>query len=145
MDMDRRRFVERAAVALAAAALPGCASVAVTRVAPSGGAVRLPVRNFPQLTHPGGYLKIQTDDTGIPLYILALEEQQFVAVSPICTHLGCTVNIEGARLVCPCHGSTYDRTGRVLRGPAERPLRRFPTSLTREGELIVQLEGEGET
>lgn len=145
MDIDRRLFVERAAVALAAAVLPGCASVAVTRVTPSGGAVRLPVRNFPQLAYPGGYLKIQPEGTAMPLYVLALEEQQFVVVSPICTHLGCTVNIEGARLVCPCHGSTYDRTGRVLRGPAERPLRRFPTTLTREGELIVQLDGEGET
>lgn len=142
MGIDRRRFVELTAGMFAAAALPGCASVAVTRVTPSDGVVRLPIRNFPQLAQPGGYLKLRPDGAESQMYVLALDEGEYVALSPICTHLGCTVNIEGARLVCPCHGSTYDRAGRVLRGPAERPLRQFPTTVTSEGELVIQLEGE---
>jgi cytochrome b6-f complex iron-sulfur subunit len=142
MEMDRRTFVELAAGMLAAAALPGCASVAATRVTPSGGAVRLPIENFPQLAQPGGYLKVQPDGAASPLYVLALADGRYAALSPICTHRGCTVNIEGAHLVCPCHGSTYDRSGHVLRGPAERPLERFPVAVTPEGELVIQLESE---
>lgn len=143
MSIDRRKFVEVTAGILAAAALPGCASVAATRVAPSGGAVRLPIQNFPQLAQPGGYAKIQPEGAATPIYVLALQDSQYAALSPICTHLGCTVNIEGAHLVCPCHGSTYDRAGHVLRGPAERPLKRFPTTLTSdEAALVIQLEGE---
>jgi Rieske Fe-S protein len=143
MCIDRRTFVELTVGGLASAVLPGCASVAVTRVVPSGGTVRLPILAYPQLAHPGGYLKIQPGSTASPIYVLALRDGGYAAVSPICTHRGCTVNIEGAHLVCPCHGSTFDRAGQVLRGPAERPLRRFPTALTSDGgELVIQLESE---
>lgn len=57
------------------------------------------------------------------------------ALSLVCTHLGCTVNVTPAELVCPCHGSVYDRTGRVLKGPATRPLPRY--RVEREGENLV--------
>lgn len=143
MAMDRRRFVDLAVGMLAATALPGCASVVMTRVAPQGGVVRLPLRNFPQLARPGGYLRILPEGFASAVYVLSLDDGGYSALSPICTHLGCTVEIAGAHLVCPCHGSTYDRGGRVLRGPASLPLREFPAVATSAGELVIQLESEG--
>ena len=47
------------------------------------------------------------------------------ALNLVCTHLGCTVNVTPTELVCPCHGSSFDRQGRVLKGPADRPLLRY--------------------
>jgi Rieske Fe-S protein len=139
--MDRRRFVGVAAGALGASALPGCAALVTTPVTPVNGEVRLAIRNFTQLDQPGGYLKIVPAGDTMPIYVLALEGGSYAVVSPVCTHLQCTVNIDGAQLLCPCHGSTYNREGRVLRGPAERPLRRYPARVTAEGELVIRLDG----
>ena len=47
------------------------------------------------------------------------------ALSLVCTHLGCTVNVTPTGLVCPCHGSSFDRQGAVLKGPADRQLLRY--------------------
>ena len=47
------------------------------------------------------------------------------ALALVCTHLGCTVTVTGSGLSCPCHGSRFDRQGRVLKGPADRPLNRL--------------------
>ncbi|MBU5638425.1 Rieske (2Fe-2S) protein [Geomonas sp. Red69] len=47
------------------------------------------------------------------------------ALNLVCTHLGCTVNVTPAGLVCPCHGSEFDREGRVVKGPADRALERY--------------------
>jgi cytochrome b6-f complex iron-sulfur subunit len=44
--------------------------------------------------------------------------------------MGCTVAPAGAELDCPCHGSRYSATtGKVIRGPAPRPLPDFPVKV----------------
>ena len=58
----------------------------------------------------------------------------------VCTHLGCVPIGEAGDYggwFCPCHGSHYDISGRVRRGPAplnlEIPAYEFPE----EGSLII--------
>ena len=48
--------------------------------------------------------------------------------SPLCPHLGCGYrwNSGDKQFQCPCHGSVYDVTGKVLGGPAPRPLDALP-------------------
>ena len=53
----------------------------------------------------------------------------FTTVEAVCTHEGCTITgTAGDIYVCPCHGSRYDRNGRVVIGPARSSLRQYATS-----------------
>jgi len=59
------------------------------------------------------------------------------AMSAVCTHLGCTVARVEWGFQCPCHGSKFDSGGRVLAGPAPKPLPWFQIYQDPEGQLVV--------
>jgi Rieske Fe-S protein len=67
------------------------------------------------------------------------EGERLYALSLVCTHLGCTVTVTPTELVCPCHGSRFDRQGRVLTGPADRSLARLVVS--ERGEILMVTTG----
>jgi cytochrome b6-f complex iron-sulfur subunit len=52
---------------------------------------------------------------------------KLIAISTVCTHLGCTPNwLAGeSKFKCPCHGSGYYINGVNFEGPTPRPLERF--------------------
>ena len=137
--MDRREFVCACTLGAVAVALGGCASLVTRAVTPVDGRLELALAQFPELTEREGSLRVMPVGHREPVYILAHDDGSFSAVSPICTHLGCTVDIQGEHLVCPCHGSTYDRRGTVLQGPAQQSLARYGTSVSADGVLIVDL------
>ncbi len=59
-----------------------------------------------------------------PEFIIFDHESGPVAVSRKCTHLGCRLNFHEMenKLICPCHQSRFDKTGKRLAGPAELDL-----------------------
>ena len=132
--MERREFIAVCASGGATLLLAGCASLVTHPVPVSGNTVRLRVTDYPELAKPDGAIRILPEGRAEPILVLA-QPESFTAVSPICTHRGCTVGVQGPRLVCPCHGSTYDRSGAVLKGPAERALARYRAA--RIGDEIV--------
>jgi Rieske Fe-S protein len=54
-------------------------------------------------------------------------DSSLVALEDRCTHLGCRQkwNPERNLFECPCHGSEFDLSGEVKRGPASRALAKF--------------------
>lgn len=70
-------------------------------------------------------------DAGGIAVALARVDGAWYAVETWCTHAECPLSdgwIEGAAIRCPCHGSLFDLvTGDVLEGPADEPVRVFPT------------------
>jgi cytochrome b6-f complex iron-sulfur subunit len=50
--------------------------------------------------------------------------QGLVALTAVCTHLGCIVQWDepSQQIICPCHGARYDLNGNVKSGPAPKPL-----------------------
>lgn len=52
-------------------------------------------------------------------------------------HLGCRVNDESNGFTCPCHGSQFDATGKLTRGPAKKDLRKLRLEVSERGSLIL--------
>jgi len=71
-------------------------------------------------------------------WVVRTGENDVVAYSPQCTHLGCAYHWEesGNQFVCPCHGSRFSIDGTVLEGPASRPLDRYPVHVENSKLLI---------
>ncbi|MGQ0814717.1 MAG: ubiquinol-cytochrome c reductase iron-sulfur subunit [Gemmatimonadota bacterium] len=134
-SLDRRSFAGRCAAAALAPLVAACASLVARPVTPVNGKIELTLLHYPELARPGGSLKLQPSGGAEPVYALVLDNGEVAALSPTCTHLGCTVEIQGPVLVCPCHGSTYDRTGNVLRGPAVRSLAHY--HVDRSADMIT--------
>jgi Rieske Fe-S protein len=94
---------------------------------------------------PGGRALVALDDIAVgsgriisspPVVVVRTGQDQVAGFSAICTHQGCTVSsISDGTIDCPCHGSKFDlRTGRVVAGPAPRPLPSVPLTV-RNGEV----------
>ncbi|HUL37765.1 MAG TPA: ubiquinol-cytochrome c reductase iron-sulfur subunit [Thermodesulfobacteriota bacterium] len=75
------------------------------------------------------------------VWVIKHSSTEITVYSPICPHLGCHYDWHPTQneFICPCHGSVYAIDGKVLGGPAPRPLDTLPTRLEK-GELFVEWE-----
>lgn len=79
---------------------------------------------------------------GVDVLIAELDGDWF-AVEDRCSHAGCSFvtdgEVDGATVICNCHGSEFDvRTGEVLVPPALDPIRTFPVRIS-NGRLEIEL------
>ncbi len=141
-QLTRRRFLARLGLGATALTLGGVAS--------GVGAYILPKLSY----EPSAVVSIGRPEDYKVGDMRLLEAKQiyvfrtshgFQAVSAICTHLGCSYRPFGppnpqypqVHALCPCHGSVFARDGRVLDGPAPRPLPFYHIELTPDGRLLV--------
>jgi ubiquinol-cytochrome c reductase iron-sulfur subunit len=92
-------------------------------------------------------VRLETSELELPADRADSAPAGYVAYSKICTHAGCAVSLfryptfdetqPGPALVCPCHYSTFNPAdgGKVLFGPAGRPLPQLPLRLGTDGSL----------
>lgn len=83
-----------------------------------------------------------------PAVLIHLPEGEFVAYDALCTHLGCQIHYNKVAVkgwekdpqqsFCPCHGGVFDpRTGKVLAGPAPRPLPKIRLETDEQGDIYA--------
>ena len=65
-------------------------------------------------------------------------KEGITVLSIACTHLGCVLNVENDKFICPCHGSTFDLQGNVLKGPALKPLKHIDYTI-QNNNIIIHL------
>jgi cytochrome b6-f complex iron-sulfur subunit len=64
------------------------------------------------------------------------QDGRWIALSAVCTHLGCTVKYEPEmdRIHCACHGGVYNAyTGANVSGPPPKPLKTFKVAVSDTG------------
>src|SRR4051794_30950630 len=70
-------------------------------------------------------------------WVAKLPDNKVVAFGPQCTHLGCAYHWDENKteFICPCHSSIFSLDGKVVAGPAPRPLDRYETRV--EGNKLM--------
>lgn len=88
---------------------------------------------------PGRYpANSVTLDPRLGVFVVRAEEG-FYAMNAVCTHLGCLTawKAEADVIACPCHGSTFQRDGEIIAGPAPRPLPWLKMWMGDDGNLMI--------
>ena len=74
-------------------------------------------------------------------WVVKQADNSVVAFGPQCTHLGCAYHWEEGKneFLCPCHSSLFALDGKVLAGPAPRPLDRYDVKVQGSRLLLGDL------
>ncbi len=104
--------------------------------------VAIPLDKIKKLNDVGGsaILKVK----GREVLFVRDSKTTIKALNPECTHKKCKVRFddEKGRISCKCHKSAFElATGKVLDGPAPRPLQVYPASLD-GGRIILTVPDE---
>lgn len=131
-DLESRRvFLQRGRIALAALVTPALLVQCKGQDSPDKTLVDFgAVSSFKPET-----ISKQTEGT---IAMVARTAQGLIALSPICTHRGCTTDYSSAdgTFQCPCHGAVFAMDGAFVLGPASPPLSRYAISL-KKGRVLV--------
>ena len=136
---SRRSFLSLAALTSLVAAL-GTAVAGILRL-PNPAVLPGPARRF-KLGPPEEFAVGSETTFAEQNLVLFHDSEGFYAVSTTCTHLGCAVARSQEGFACPCHGSRFDSNGKVIGGPAPRPLPWLEVSRAADGTLIVNADSE---
>ena len=69
-----------------------------------------------------------------------VQKEEWLVLVGVCTHLGCVPASDKGDFkgwFCPCHGSHYDTSGRIRKGPAPTNLEIPPYEFTNENTILV--------
>ncbi len=148
-ELNRRSFLSRLSIVLSSLA---AAIVAIPSVGFLLG-LRRPTKIWRSLGSPndfqvGATIQVSFQDpsplpwSGVTAetsaWLRRVGEEEFIAFSVDCTHLGCPIRwLASANLfMCPCHGGVFYADGTVASGPPPRPLFQYPVRV-KDGEVQI--------
>lgn len=147
--VTRRKFIVDAGKTALVAALSS--QVLGFEASASSGKPPLPMQpitldltkqEYAALAKVGGAMKIPAPQNAEkPIIVSRISETEVAAFSSKCTHFGCEVPIpENNVITCQCHGSKFDAGGKVIHGPASKPLKPFAATLSGTTITIKDME-----
>lgn len=137
-DLDRRDFLTSATLASVAALLAACSGAGLTGtdVTPGPSSITVKLSDFSSLGVVGGMAAVGTVNVS-PVAIVRTGQSSYIALSRICTHQTCVIDLVSNGFSCPCHGSRFNSQGSVVNGPATRPLSRLSAVLSADGTSLT--------
>jgi Rieske Fe-S protein len=101
---------------------------------------------IPRIKHQKALLRVKKENVpgrgalifGQKKIAVIKENQDIYALNLTCTHLGCTVNATTKGFACPCHGSVFTISGKVVKGPADEPLKKLVVKEQGDDILILK-------
>ncbi len=80
-----------------------------------------------------------TNEEELSAYVLTEDAREFIAMSNVCTHLGCRVRwiADKQGFYCPCHNGVFAKDGTVISGPPPRPLNRYEVKVENDQLFIL--------
>lgn len=75
----------------------------------------------------------------LSVYSLTEDGRNYIAMSNVCTHLGCLIRwiAEQDKFFCPCHNGVFDKQGNVVSGPPPRPLDQYQVKVEDDQLFIL--------
>lgn len=72
-------------------------------------------------------------------WVATSDGKKFTSFDPRCTHLGCPYrwDTDSSRFICPCHTAVFGPDGRVISGPAPRPLDQYETKIAGNRLMVL--------
>lgn len=143
MNTERRKFIKSscnfclmAAGGFLISELSACSPAAkVLKVPVSGNTIQIPLNAFSSeplvIVRPSGWY--------YDIAVRKKEENTYEAIFLQCTHQQNQLVVDPHGYKCNLHGSQFDEDGKVLKGPAGMPLKRFNTTLNPD-QLIIHLK-----
>jgi menaquinol-cytochrome c reductase iron-sulfur subunit len=80
-------------------------------------------------------------------WAVKLDNGEIIAFAPQCTHLGCAYHWDDPKkqFLCPCHTSVFSIDGKVVSGPAPRPLDRYDAKVQNNKLLLGEIHESKES
>lgn len=152
--MNRREFIGWISIGSIASSLPvaiaACSSGTTQTpsspvsqaAAPRSDGFRA-IGTIAELDQAGQLLKQSSGEAPVLVIRNPEDKQQLMAVNPVCTHRGCTVQWQASDkvFVCPCHSAKFSPDGKVLKKPASEPLPVYHVKIE-QGNILVAMDDQ---
>lgn len=128
-NINRRGFIKRSVIAggqlcglaMIASALQSCTNVKYVQGTESDGKITVRKSDLAE----DNFAVVRSEKTQAPVYLTKAGDNSYIALLMLCTHKQCELRPTGTFLTCPCHGSEFSNTGKVLKEPADKDLVKY--------------------
>ena len=142
--MKRRDFITNTSKLGACALLgvsvlsqSGCASYPMLNVKALDKSLSIPLTEFQKSKR----ILVRTPSIDFDIFVHEFEAGKYRATLLQCTHHQEPIKVSDQQIYCPSHGSTFSLDGQVLKAPAKKELKHYPTHISEDGKtLLIQME-----